>query len=350
MFHPHYEITPELLNHLGRIEVLKEKIATCPIHPAEEYRLKRAALLSMVHHSTAIEGNTLNLREISQILEGKKIQAPLREIHEVKNYKKALDFIGKRKSSTITLKDILKIHRLTTAHVLPDEKSGRFRKESVFVVRRTLMAQEVLYTAPPHQKVHVLINSLLNWVNQKRQEKLSPVLIAGIAHAEMAAIHPFADGNGRSARLLATLILYNEHYDFRKLFALENYYNTDRPSYYKAIHLGKTYAERSKKSLNDWLSYFVRGFLSEMETVAETIRPFMHLKKAGHPHVVLSRDEIKIMDFLNEMQSLRSEDIEAVLTVSKRTAQRHLLRLIKKGLIKKFGSRKGAYYGKKKGI
>ncbi len=60
MFDPKFTITPQILNALNRIEVIREKIAGCPIHPKEEYRLKREAILSMVHHSTAIEGNTLN--------------------------------------------------------------------------------------------------------------------------------------------------------------------------------------------------------------------------------------------------------------------------------------------------
>jgi len=64
MFNPTFTITSKILNDLNRIEAIREKIATCKIFPKEEYRLKRAAMLSMVHHSTAIEGNTLNEFEI----------------------------------------------------------------------------------------------------------------------------------------------------------------------------------------------------------------------------------------------------------------------------------------------
>lgn len=345
MFKPNFQITPQILKDLNRLEVIKDRIMTCKIHPKEQYKLKREAILSMVHNSTAIEGNTLNEMEVKKVLEGKKIQATEREIFEVKNYKKALDFIEKKEALGITEKDILKIHGLAMADILLSENTGKYRKEPVYVVKRTAISQEIIYTAPDAKKVPELVKNLCNWIEQARKENLSPILIAGIVHAEMAAIHPFVDGNGRAARLLATLILYVEKYDFRKLFALDNYYNQDRQSYYRAIHLGKNYRERTQSSLTDWLSYFVKGFSTEMELVLDKIRPFLYLK--GHPkhRIILSAEEIQILEFLNETQNITSKDVEDILTVSRRTAQRYLVKLVEKGLIKKYGSRKDAKYG-----
>lgn len=81
---------------------------------------------------------------------------------------------------------------------------------------------------------------------------------------------PFNDGNGRTARALATLILYKRGYDFRRLFALEDYCNTDRPAYYKAINLGKTYEAR-RTDITLWLEYFIKGFKQEIDSVKEKI-------------------------------------------------------------------------------
>jgi Fic family protein len=228
---------------------------------------------------------------------------------------------------------------------LRKERSGKYREEHVYVVSRTPISQIIRYTAPYHKKVPQLIADLCGWINDSHRINLSPVIIAGIAHAEIAAIHPFVDGNGRAARLLATLILYTEHYDFRKLFALENYYNTDRKSYYEAIHLGKNYKERRAGNLTRWLEYFVIGFLAEMELVMDKIKPFFYLKKAGSKKkIILSKDEMKILDFLQEMNHISSKDIEDILTVSKRTAQRYLAVLIQKRLIRKHGSKKNSKY------
>lgn len=344
MFNPSFEITPQILHSLNRIEVIKEKISTCKIHPKAEYRLKQDAVVSMVHHSTAIEGNPLNSYEVQQVLAGKIVEHSARAINEVVNYKKALDFVSKKKTQEIAAKDILRLHRLTTVNILPKNQCGHFRDQVVYVVSRTPTSYTIRYTAPDQRKVSALVKNLCLWTKGARQNKLSPILIAGLAHAEVAAIHPFVDGNGRTARLLATLILYTQGYDIRKWFALENYYNTNRPAYYEAIHLGKTYEERSRNSLTHWLEYFVEGFRTEMELLLDKVKPFLHLKKSSSKPVVLSRPEIQILDFLQEMSPIRSKDVEAVLTVSQRTAQRTLAKLIKKGLIKKRGTRKDAVY------
>lgn len=345
MFNPRFTITPRILNALNRIEVIREKIATCPIHPTEEYRLKREAMLSMVHHSTAIEGNTLNEFEIQKVLAGGKINAPLREIYEVKNYKKALDWISQKRKAIIAEKDILKIHHLVSVNILEPERSGEYRKEPVYVVSRTPISQKIRYTAPDHKKVPKLVEDLCDWINGSRKELLSPIIIAGTAHAEIAAIHPFIDGNGRTARLLATAILYTEQYDFRKLFALENYYNTNRPAYYEAIHLGKNYEERQRANLTHWLEYFTMGFLMELELVMDKIKPFLYLKRThSKTKIILSKDEMKILDFLQGMNTISSKDVEDILTVSKRTAQRYLAKLVKKGLVKKHGDKKSTKY------
>lgn len=367
MFEPHFTITPTMLNALNRIEVIREKIALCHIHPKEEIRLKREAMLSMIHHSTAIEGNTLNEYDIQKVLEGRRIGASDREIYEVKNYKKALDWIAKKpvqpirrtqgkqahaqKTPVITEKDILRMHALLSAHVLRKDSSGRYRKESVYVVSRTPISHIIRYTAPDHTRAPSLVTDLCHWVNLVRRERLSPIIIAGIAHAEMAAIHPFVDGNGRAARLLATLILYTEKYDFRKLFALENYYNTNRPAYYDAIHLGKNYEERRASDLTPWLEYFITGFLAEMELVMDKIAPFLHRKKTDkYKKIILLKQEMRILDFLQEMNHISSADVEDILTVSLRTAQRYLAGLVQKGFLQKHGDKKGTKYTAMDGV
>jgi Fic family protein len=134
-------------------------------------------------------------------------------------------------------------------------------------------------------------------------------------HSEIAAIHPFADGNGRTARIVATLILYTQGYDFRKLFALEDYYNQNRPAYYKAIHLGKNYKERSRANQTNWLEYFVGGFEHEMSRVHDIIIPLSldeKMRKKLGGQVFLNKQQIKIMDFVTNMDRIDRNDVEDV--------------------------------------
>lgn len=230
MFNPKYALSDEIVQNLTAIAEGKVFIEHAKILPIAEIKLRRLARIRMSHSSTAIEGNRLNLQQVEKLAAGKKIEAPDRDIFEVKNYLHAMNYIDKivKNKEKITPKVLLKIHKNVTKNTLPREKSGKFRLGPVYVVRHFFgFNQKVVYTAPPAKQVPVLVNNLISWLN-KETENINPVIVAGIVHAEIAAIHPFADGNGRTARAFAALVLYQKSYDFRKLFALEDYYNKER--------------------------------------------------------------------------------------------------------------------------
>lgn len=349
MFKPKYQIINSILNNLTRIAEVRSLVSHTSILPKEEARLKRQALIRMVHHSTSIEGNILNIREVEKVLKGEKVDVPERDKYEVENYRNAINFISQlvEKKKKISTKTILDIHRLVTQKTLTEDKCGKFRKDQVYVVkRRGAKITEIVYTGPSAKEVSKLVEDLMKWLRKTKKENVNPVIVAGLAHYQLATIHPFADGNGRTARLLATLVLYQRGYDFRKLFALEDYYNKNRPAYYKAIHTGDTYKERERVDLTNWLKYFVEGFASEMENVREKIIPLSldekMRKKIGQ--VYLDKDQIKIVDFIVSMGRVTRKDVEDVLGVSKVTAFRLIRELTKMGLIVRKGGHKKVYY------
>ena len=243
MFKPKYRLTDKIVKMLTEIAEIKVVIERARMFPKNELKLRRQALVRMSHSSTAIEGNQLNTFEVDALLRHRKVDAPQRDIFEVQNYIKALKYIDEvvRKEKPINEKILLKIHSLVTDNTLPKEQSGKYRKGPVYVVRRRLgFPSEVMYAGPDAKKVPALCAELIEWIGKSEKEEINPVIVAGVVHQEIAAIHPFADGNGRTARAMATLILYKRGYDFRRLFALEDYYNKNRPNYYKAINIGKT--------------------------------------------------------------------------------------------------------------
>lgn len=349
-FNPKYTITHKILNGLMETAEVRSLVLYTPILPKQEAKLRREALIRMIHSSTSIEGNILNRYEVEKVLAGEKVDAPKRDIFEVKNYQEAMYYVirfGQEKQK-ITDKTILEIHRLTTKNTIEKDKCGHFRKNNVYVVtRRAGKIIKVSYTGPDPKHAPRLVKELVDWIEKARQENICPVITAALAHAEIAAIHPFADGNGRTARILATLILYQRGYDFRKLFALEDYYNQDRPAYYKAIHLGKNYKERLGADLTNWLEYFINGFNVEMQKVRNAVIPLSLdaklRKKLGGP-VYLDKDQIKIVDFITTMGRVERSDVEDILSVSRATAARMLQELAKTGLIVQKGTKKNVYY------
>jgi Fic family protein len=348
MFKPQYKLTDKIVNMLTAIAEAKAVIERAKLLPKQELRLRRQALIRMTHASTKIEGNILNIHQVEQIVERKKVDAPARDIYEIENYLKALRYISKvvEKKQPITEKVILKIHKLVTDKTLPEEQSGHYRKGPVFVVRRKLgMPDEVIYTAADAKDVQSLMRDLVEWIQKTEKEDMHPIIIAGIAHQQFAAIHPFSDGNGRTARALATLILYQRGYDFRRLFALEDYYNKDRPQYYKYINVGRNYNER-RIDFTPWLEYFVKGFKTEIDNVKAKVISLSH-RKVGEgvdSQIFLDKDQLKIIEFLEQMGRIAVSDVMDILECPKRTAQLHLQKLKQLKMIKQIGKGPSSAY------
>jgi Fic family protein len=331
MFSPSYKLTDKMVRMLTEIAESRAIIGRAKILPAQELRLRRQALIRMTHASTSIEGNMLNLRQVEALCQHKKIDAPARDVYEVQNYLKALRHITKivEKKHAISEKVILKIHQLVTDKTLPDEQSGHYRKGMVYVVKRRLgFPDQIIYTAATPQKVPQLVTDLINWIREPQTQEINPVVVAGIVHQEIAAIHPFADGNGRTARAVATLILYQRGYDFRKLFALEDYYNNNRPEYYKAINIGEAYEER-RTDFTPWLEYFIKGFKNEIDNTKAQVTALAHRKIDGklESQIYLTPEQLKIIDFMEQMGKITVKDVMDILIIPKRTAQLHLQKL-----------------------
>ena len=348
MFSPKYQLNNKILHDLTAIAETKGIIDRAKILPQQEIRLRRQAVIRMTHHSTEIEGNQLDMGQVEALYAHKKIDASDKDIYEVKNYLNALKYIEKvvTEKKPITEKVILQIHKLVTNKTLDPRFSGHYRPSQIYVVRRRFgMPQETLYTGPDAKQVPTLMSDFVEWLKNSEKTDLSPVLAAGIAHLEIAAIHPFNDGNGRTARALATLILYRRGYDFRRLFALEDYYNTDRQDYYKAINVGKNY-EKRRTDITSWLEYFVKGFKKEIDNVKDKILSLSAHAVDGKikSQIYFTPEQLKIIDFLDQVGRISVKDVEDVLSCPRRTAQLQLQKLKRIKMIKPTGKGKSTAY------
>jgi Fic family protein len=348
MFNPEYKLTNSIVKRLTEIAEAKAIIERAKILPQQELKLRRQAIIRMTHSSTAIEGNMLSIDQVEALYANKKIDASDREIYEVENYLKALKYIDEvvKDKKQLSEKILLKVHKLVTDKTLPKEKSGAYRRGAVYVAKQLLgVTKEIVYTGPDVKKVEKLCRDLIGWVNSSESENISPIIVAGIVHQEIAAIHPFSDGNGRTARALATLVLYQRGYDFRKLFALEDYYNKDRQNYYDAINIGKKYEER-KVDFTAWLEYFVKGFGEEIQSVKNKITTLSSKKvdKKIKDQIFLDPDQLKILDFLDQVRRVTAKDVSDILSCPKRTAQLHLQKLKAMKMIKQTGKGPSSAY------
>ena len=255
MFAPNFRYTNRIVNNLIEITSAREIILNSYLVPKWEVSLRRDALIKAAHASTAIEGNPLTLEEVSQLAEGREVMASRKAKQEVLNYLNVLERIEKyRNGGNVTEKSILWMHKDITKETLDSfEHEGNYREIQVYVGNR--ITGEVTFMPPPPQDVPVLMGALIEWLNSDDSCNLSPVLVAGMSHYEFVRIHPFVDGNGRTARALATPILHLREFDIKKFFVLDDYYDSDRMVYYNALKS----VDPETHDLTDWLEYFTEG-------------------------------------------------------------------------------------------
>lgn len=346
MFSPKFTITNNILKLIGKIEASKEIIENAPLVPAYEAKFRQEAIIRTVHHGTHIEGNPLDTKEVVAVLGGEKVDAKDRDIQEVLNYRKVLSYIDRRKSE-VGEKDLLTIHKLTVDKLLRSDASGKYRKTQVVV--KNSKTGEISFKPPMATEVQKLVKDFFGWLVSPDSESVHPVLVAGVVHYVLAYIHPFVDGNGRTARALATMVLFARGYDVKKFFSIEEYFDRNAPRYYKTLQAvsNQKVESLSDRDLTPWLEYFCEGLAEELARVKERVQKLsldIRLKgKTGQ--IALSERQMKLVEFIETYGSISNKQWRSLLRdYSDDTILRDLKDLQKKGLIKKKGSTKGAVY------
>jgi len=331
-FKPKFTISTKINKALVEIERVRGFLDAIKLKDDWIADMQKKALILESHHSTHIEGTALSLEQAKSILEGKKVRGVSRDDEkELLNYKKAMDFISKYlgKDDPVSEGIVRELHKILVRGVRGENADpGNYRKIQNYVVNSR--TREVIYTPPGALDVPHLMREFVEWIN--KAEDVSPILVAGIAQFQFVYIHPFIDGNGRTARLLSTLILYKTGYDFKRLFTISEYYDKDRPAYYQAIQT----VRKNNMDMTTWLEYFVDGLRSQMaeiqakgEQLIKQDSQLQKIKKIG-----LNKRQEKAVKHLIIKGTLSVNEYQSVASCIRRTAQRDLEELVEKKVIK----------------
>jgi len=351
MYNPVFQITSGIIKNLGKIEASKEIVEDLSIPLALEQTFRKEASIKATHYSTKIEGNRLTLKQTKELLSGKDILAREIDKREVMNYYDCLEWIQRASLSKepITEKTVKSIHGMIQKGIVKGKLLGEYREAQNAIYDS--VTRRPVYFPPEAKDVHALMASFLRWINQKQDTHA--VIKAAIAHYQLVSIHPFMDGNGRTARALATFILYKEKYDLKKLYSLESYYADDLKGYYSALHKcqGVHYYENENPDITSWLEYFVKGAAIVFEEVKEKALA-LSKEGAGKPSLKnaqlldsIGPREKRILTFFRRHSQLKAKDLCAIFGVKDRTARDLLAKWTTEGLILKRGSgNRDAYY------
>jgi len=341
-FSPAFTYTHRMVRRLSDIAAAREVILHAHLIPKWEVSIRREQLVRAAHASTAIEGNPLSLKDVSRLAEGREVMADRRAKAEVLNYLRVLEHIDRyQKGGMILEGDILSLHRDITHDTLDDPKTvGAFRK--VWVVVGNRLTKEVVYSPPPPKEVVPQMNALVGWLNSDAAHQMHPVLVAGIAHYELVRVHPFVDGNGRTARALATLILAMREFDIKRFFTLDDFYDRDRPAYYNMLKaVNRTYPDCTV-----WLEYFTEGVEISLHRVKERV---LLLSSDEHRMVAdgqraLSERQMKIIEFIHAHGAVKSGDLMRLYGISRQAAGKELAQMVEQNLIRTDGKGRATRY------
>lgn len=268
-FKPIYNITSSIAKNLMRIEAAKEKVAFLPINPTVLASLRETAKLYTTHYSTMIEGNQLQPDEIKEVVQLKgHFPGRERDENEVKGYYAALAQLEQYASQNypLTEKVIQILHALVMSDGRMNIKPTSYRDGQNVIKDSGTGA--IVYMPPESKDVPGLMRNLVSWI--KENEEIPCPIVAGIVHYQFATIHPYYDGNGRTSRLLTTLILHLGRYDLKGLYSLEEYYAKNLLGYYRAISIGSShnyYLGRAENDITSWVEYFIEGMAFAFEKV-----------------------------------------------------------------------------------
>lgn len=342
MFKPNFSYTNKIVKNLTFIAEARAIILNAPLIPKWEVSLRRGALLRSAHSSTAIEGNPLSYEEVSALASGREVMVRRKDRQEVLNYLETLEKIPNfARKTPFTVDDFLEVHEVVTKDTLESlEDVGTFRDRQVVVGNR--ITGEIVFMPPPTDHVPALVGEFLEWLNSGEAEEIDPVIEAGVAHYEIVRIHPFIDGNGRTARVMATLTLYKRGFDLKRFFALDDYYDHDRRSYYTALRR----VDQNTLDLTGWLEYFTDGVAVSIKEVRDRVlglsKDVKFLKERGQ--IALNERQMRIMEWIMEKGQITNRDVREIFEISNRAALDEISGLIELKVIQQMGKGRSVHY------
>jgi Fic family protein len=343
MFNPKYTISSKLLANIKRVTAIIVDLNSHIFPGVVLAELEKRAREISAFSSTSIEGNPLPLTDVKRILKTRPEHVRDSE-KEVLNYNKALVELNnliKNKKQIFNLSLILKIQKTITSGLIEDYRSGQLRQESVFV--NNPKTRQAVYLPPEQSEVPELLDKLLEYVSQN-ENSVDSLILAGIFHKQFVIIHPFIDGNGRTARLATKMLLANMGLNTFSLFSFENYYNQNISKYFQSVGLlGNYYDLKDSIDFTSWLEYFTDGIIDELLRVGKELS-----QKNVLPEEKLKDYHQKIISYIEENGYISDRDYAELTARAKPTRNLDFRKLIKLDIIEKLGKGKATYYKLKK--
>lgn len=307
-----YKLTPHINDLLQSLQVNRRLIDLLPSLPHIEHHLRHQSILKSALFSARIEGIGHASPQDASKLEVQNILSATNWLHSVAG------------PHRLSLQVMRQFHRRVLNNLSPD--AGEFRHDASAIFNQAGVA---IYFTPPPIEIKPLLAQLIRYA---RRISITPVR-AAVFHSGFERIHPFLDGNGRVGRLVSTLILKQDGYDFRGLINLEEYLDANRSAYYDLLNL-------TDKDITVWVEFFINGLVDQSNQV---INKLQHQTEDVTSTLLPRRQEI--LQIIRDHQQISFDFIRRrFLLIPASTLRYDLRQLINHNLVKKIGVTRGALY------
>lgn len=335
---PKYTITKAILADLTKIEAVKNNFENKPLSPVLLSSLHKSAKVTATHYSTQIEGNHLSLKQVENALYSGNKAAKGYQGHdekEVKAYYEAINYMEKYLENNEPFSEnfIQKIHTL-----IENEKKTISYRDGQNAIYDSVEGS-LVYLPPEAKDVPVLMKDLEQWVKENI-DKLPTPIIAGLFHYQFVTIHPYYDGNGRTARLITSYLMRKYGYGLKGIYSLEEYYAKDLNQYYQALATSahhNYYFGREEADLTPWLEYFIKGIAISFASIATKAEQEQNKGTTTDKTPILRKLDIKqrkILELFTEYEEITSAQVGQYLGISSQSGRRLLNKWVEGGFLK----------------
>ncbi len=321
MYTPPFEITSKIIELISNIS---EKIGEINYLQNNTYhiQLRKENRIKTIHSSLAIENNSLSLKQITAIINGKHVLGNPNEIQEVKNSIQAYDLL--LSLNPHNEKDLLKAHKLMMQDLV--ERNGKYRIDGVGIFD----GEKVVHMAPPADRVPELMFDLFEWL---KTSDVHPLIKSCVFHYEFEFIHPFQDGNGRIGRLWQTVILK----EWKEIFAwlpVETLIKENQKEYYKVLGTSDSEANSTK-----FIEFMLNLILNTIEEIIENGK-----KVTQKVTRKVTANQKKIIDAIKNNPFITQEELAEIVGIARKNIVANMKKLQENGLIKRVGADKNGHW------
>ena len=328
-----YTQSPSWHEKIGRIYALLERVKISEEQSADLLHLRKTNRILSISGTTAIEGNRLSPSQVRDVINGKPVLGPPKDIKEVQNAFVAYELIPELNPYSVD--DFLKAHRHITSELV--NEAGQFRSVGVSVVNGT---GKILHSGSKFSEVPRLVAELFSW---GEKSEAHPFIKSSAMHFMIEHIHPFRDGNGRIGRLWQTLVLTKWNALFEWMPVETIIYN-NQARYYEALQ--RSNRNKTRVDCAPFIDFMLEAIENTMYKYVDvaTTTTTEYPDSVGINVGINVGIKEKILDYIAAYPQVTIPQLAQFLKVNARTIERYIKELREEGIIRREGSRKIGYW------